>query len=463
MTAPGAAASSAPPSLAAGRLGVRARRPPHPPSPSGGRSGLLLALTFLGPALLFLGAFVVWPALATAVRSLSDADGSRFVGLDNYQTMFELRRMRRAIANSFVWVAAFPVLVVGVGLILAVLSDRVSWKTAFKTVVFLPMAISLLASGVIWRIVYEADPDRGVINAVLNVPRALTAPTGELSGAVPSVDAVEVLGDRSLSAPVAVAGEGGVVRIGLLRLAVEQMPDGARAASDPRPTAGAVTGVVWRDIKPGQDTKGVVEEGEDGLPGVEVRLVDAGGDVVGSATTGDDGSFRIGGVEPGDYQLRVPGGQFRPPWEGVSWLGPSLVTPAAIIAAVWVWAGFSMVTIGAGLAAIDRQLLEAARVDGASEWQVFRRVTVPLLGPVLGVVFITMTINALKMFDLVFAVAPGSVQDDANVIALEMWRTAFTGAGNRGLGAAIAVFLFVLVLPILAFNIRRFRIEEGRR
>ena len=139
------------------------------------------------------------------------------------------------------------------------------------------------------------------------------------------------------------------------------------------------------------------------------------------------------------------------------------MTPAAIIAAVWVWAGFAMVTIGAGLAAIDRQLLEAARVDGASEWTVFRKVTVPLLGPVLGVVFITMTINALKMFDLVFAIAPGAVQDEANVIALEMWRTAFTGAGNRGLGAAIAVFLFVLVVPVLAFNIRRFRIDEERR
>jgi alpha-glucoside transport system permease protein len=94
---------------------------------------------------------------------------------------------------------------------------------------------------------------------------------------------------------------------------------------------------------------------------------------------------------------------------------------------------------------------------------VFRKVTVPLLGPVLGVVFITMTINALKMFDLVFAIAPGAVQDEANVIALEMWRTAFTGAGNRGLGAAIAVFLFVLVVPVLAFNIRRFRIDEERR
>jgi alpha-glucoside transport system permease protein len=114
--------------------------------------------------------------------------------------------------------------------------------------------------------------------------------------------------------------------------------------------------------------------------------------------------------------------------------------------------------IAAGLAAIPRDLLEAARTDGASEWAVFRRVTIPLLAPVLSVVFITMLINVLKVFDVVLAVAPQSVLDDANVIALAMWRTAF-GVNDLGLGAAIAVFLFLLVIPILALNIRRFRRE----
>ena len=451
MTATGAAATSVPPSL------LDTRRP------AGRSRNVALAAAFLAPALVFLGAFVVWPALATAVRSLSDATGDRFVGLDNYRAMFAEPRMRRAMANSFVWVAAFPVLVVTIGLILAVLADRVPWKTAFKTVVFLPMAISLLASGVIWRIVYETDPDRGVLNALLDAPRSVVSPPGDYPTAVPSVESVAVLPDRTLSVPVAADPGGGVGKVGLLRIQSEDLPEGARQAAEPRPEAGAVTGVVWRDVRSGQDQKGVVEEGELGIPDLPVELLDGRGGRIGRATTGADGSFRIPDVRPGTYSLRVPGEIFRPPWPGVSWLGASLVTPAAIVAAVWVWAGFSMVTIGAGLAAIDRQLLEAARVDGASEWQVFRRVTVPLLGPVLGVVFITMTINALKMFDLVYAVAPGSVQDEANVIALEMWRTAFTGAGNRGLGAAIAVFLFVLVLPILAFNIRRFRIEEGRR
>lgn len=459
MTATGAAATSAPPSLASTPPGPR-----HTGRPGGGGGAAVLAGLFLLPALVLLGAFVVWPAVATAIRSLYNVAGDDFVGLDNYRTMFELRRMRRAMVNSFVWVVAFPLMVVTVGLILAVLSDKVSWKTAFKTVVFLPMAISLLASGVIWRIVYESDPDRGVINAVLDVPRSALSPAGDLAGAVPSVpDAVRTRDDRGLEAGVDVGGDGGTVAIGLLRLRSDQVAGSAVQAVVPEAEPGTVAGVVWRDIRPGADEKGVVEDGEVGVPGVTVSVFDPSGDRVGTATTGADGSFRISGLDPGAHTARVAGSEFRPPWRGISWLGASLVTPAAIIAAVWVWAGFSMVTIGAGLAAIDRQLLEAARVDGASEWTVFRRITVPLLGPVLGVVFITMTINALKMFDLVFAVAPGSVQDEANVIALEMWRTAFTGAGNRGLGAAIAVFLFLLVLPVLAFNIRRFRIDEERR
>src|SRR5262249_28745515 len=79
--------------------------------------------------------------------------------------------------------------------------------------------------------------------------------------------------------------------------------------------------------------------------------------------------------------------------------------------------------------------------------------------PVLSVVFITMVINVLKVFDIVLSVAPGSVQDDGNVIALAMWRTAFGGINDFGLGPALAVFLFVLVIPVLLLSSRAFRGE----
>jgi len=221
---------------------------------------------------------------------------------------------------------------------------------------------------------------------------------------------------------------------------------------------------VWRDFKPGGGRPGVVEPQEQGLGGVTVELRRAaagtGGAVVASTDTAANGSFSFGDVAPGAYRAAIAASTFAEPFSGVNWLGPKLITPAVMIAYVWVWAGFAMVIIAAGLAAMSREVLEAARTDGATEWQVFRRVTVPLLAPVLSVVFITMIINVLKVFDIVLSVAPQSSQDDANVIALAMWRTSFGGVNDFGLGSAIAVFLFILVLPVLLLNVRRFRREQ---
>src|SRR5262249_2551095 len=216
---------------------------------------------------------------------------------------------------------------------------------------------------------------------------------------------------------------------------------------------GAITGVVWRDFKPGGGVPGKVEQGEVGLENVKVFLRDSAGKKVATASTSADGTFAFDDVKPGTYQAGIDAATFRKPFGGVSWLGSKLITPSIIIAYIWVWAGFSMVVIAAGLASIPRDTLEAARTDGASEWQVFRRVTVPLLAPVLSVVFITMIIYVLKVFDIVLSVAPESSQADANVIALAMWRTAFPQS-DFGLGSAIAVFLFILVIPVLLLNVR---------
>ena len=196
-----------------------------------------------------------------------------------------------------------------------------------------------------------------------------------------------------------------------------------------------------------------------GIPGVTVELLNSSGDKVESASTAENGTFEFPELEAGQYQVAIGAETFAKPFLGISWLGEKLITPSIMFAYIWIWAGFSMVVIAAGLAAIPRDTLEAARTDGATEWQVFRRITVPLLAPVLSVVFITMLINVLKVFDIVIALAPGSVQDDANVIALDMWRTSFGGISDFGYGSAIAVFLFVLVIPILLLNVRRFRRE----
>ena len=195
-------------------------------------------------------------------------------------------------------------------------------------------------------------------------------------------------------------------------------------------------------------------------PELGIDLREAGGKVVQTARSGPDGSFAFDGVASGSYRVGIDRGTFAKPFGGVGWLGPRLITPAIMISYIWIWAGFAMVVIAAGLAAIPRDVLEAARTDGAREWQVFRRVTVPLLAPVLSVVFVTMLINVLKVFDIIIAIAPGSVQDDASVLALAMWRTSFGGVDDFGTGSAIAVFIFLLVIPVLALNIRRFRSER---
>jgi alpha-glucoside transport system permease protein len=204
---------------------------------------------------------------------------------------------------------------------------------------------------------------------------------------------------------------------------------------------------------------GKVESQELGLPGVTVQLRNSEDKVVKTAASADDGTFDFGAVAPGTYHAGISAQTFAKPWGGFAWLGTKLITPALIIAYIWIWAGFSMVVIAAGLSAMPREVLEAARTDGASEWQVFRRVTVPLLAPVLSVVFITMIINVLKVFDLVITLAPGSSQNAASVIALAMWRTSFGGINDFGVGSAIAVFLFVLVVPVLLLNVKRFRRE----
>jgi alpha-glucoside transport system permease protein len=420
----------------------------------------LLTLGFLAPAAFFLIVWIVYPTVYTMWRSFYDRSGRNFVGIDNYRTMFSSDTIRTALQNNALWIAVVPALITAIGLVFAVLTERIRWSVAFKTVVFMPMAISLFAAGVIWRLVYEQDPDRGALNAAISVVHDTFEPTGVLSQARPSQpDVLVVRRDGGIDLKQTLQ-PGGSALLGLTAIPPRAVPAGAIQAVTPKPEANGIVGTVWRDFKPGGGKPGVVEDKELGLPGVTVELLDAKGKNVDTTTTEPDGSFRFADLAAGGtFTAAISPATFAKPYGGVSWLSPRLITPAIMIAYIWVWAGFAMVVVAAGLSAIPRDVLEAARTDGASEWRVFRRVTAPLLAPVLSVVFITMLINVLKVFDIVLAVAPASVQDDANVIALAMWRSSFGGVNDFGLGSAIAVFLFLLVIPILALNIRRFRRE----
>ncbi|MFD9218914.1 carbohydrate ABC transporter permease [Streptomyces sp. NPDC060064] len=424
------------------------------------RSKRNIAVVFVLPALLLLGALVVYPVLFSAGRSLFDASGDRFVGGDNYAEIFSDPATLKAIRNSTIWVVVAPVLLTGLGLVLAVLTEKVRWATAFKLVLFLPMAVSFLAAGIIFRLVYEEDPDRGVLNAVaVGVHDAF-----DDRSAYPTARARENQGlTRDTGGTYSTADAvrpGKSISLGFVGVAPDKMPAEARpahAASSAAPAADEVSGVVYLDFTPGGGgTPGKVDPAEKGLPGMSVEAV-RDGKVAATATTAADGSFNFRGLEAGSYTVRLPAENFAAPYQGISWLGPALVTPAIIGAYLWIWTGFSMVLIAAGLAALPRDSLEAARMDGANEWQIFRKITVPLLTPVLTVVFVTLVINVMKVFDLVYIIAPGPVQEEANVLATRMWLVSFGGGNNQGLGSALSVLLLLLVVPAMIFNVRRFR------
>src|SRR6266542_2410010 len=355
--------------------------PPAHPAPGAGVPGRwrkhALAAGFLAPAAFFLGIWIVYPTVRTVIRSFFSKNGDEFVWFDNYKELFTEDVLVTAIKNNAIWVAVVPALVTALGLIFAVLTERVRWSVAFKTMVFLPMAISAFATGVTWRIMYQQDPNLGAVNALGRSISGVFHATGPLQDALPSTPALQ-------GSPAKVAV------LGLTAIPPDAVPKSATQVVRPAAKSGDVVGVVWRDFKPGGGKVGVPEKGELGLPGVTVELRSSSGKAVQSAKTKSDGTFDFPNVPAGSYQAAIGSATFAKPFGGYAWLGSKLITPSLIIAYIWIWAGFAMVVIAAGLSAMPRDVLEAARTDGGTEWQVFRRVTVPLLAPVLSVVFITM-------------------------------------------------------------------------
>ncbi|MFG3259245.1 carbohydrate ABC transporter permease [Streptomyces sp. NPDC048172] len=420
-----------------------------------------LAAGFLLPALVLLGALVVYPIGYSIVRSFLDKDGSGFVGFDNFSEVFSDDTTLTAFKNNLIWVIVAPAVCTALGLIFAVLTERVRWGTAFKLLVFMPMAISMLAAGIIFRLVYEQDPDRGVANAMWTTVHDTFVDTAPWPDARPRPDApLKASGDGAYTTRGTVSAAD-PASIPLVGIPPRETADATPAAKAEPGGKGEITGTVWQDfVKGGRSKDGVIDQGEKALKDIKIEAV-KDGRVVAKATSGTDGTFTLPAKADG-AQLRLPSSNFAAPYGGVDWLGPTLVTPAIIGSYVWMWAGFAMVLIAAGLAGVPRELLEQARVDGANEWKVFRKITVPLLAPVLAVVTVTLMINVLKIFDLVYIIAPGATQKDANVLALQLYLESFGGGANQGVGSAIAVILLLLVVPVMVINVRRLRRESRR-
>jgi alpha-glucoside transport system permease protein len=454
-------------------------------NPGGGWRDHLGSLAFLAPGAIFLLAITVYPLVATARNSFYDATATNYVGLGNYKEIFSTSSILVTFRNNVIWVLVFPFLVTFIGLVYGVLSERIRWSTAFKTIIFMPIVFSATASALVWRTIFDLDPHIGIVNATIQTASDWVNPPGLYPVDTSSGQTVAGLAATGVSTGPAgslqsssTVSAGNIVELGLVGISPATLQlTGAQTAVVPAASPGSVGGLIWRDFSASNpNVRGQVLPDEVGFPGLHLTLLRADGSSAGTTTTDAHGDFQFGGVGSGNFTVQIDASNFGSGFTGIFWLGTQSLTPTSslsqtaqallsvplvdismILAYLWIWAGFAMVVIGAGLASLDREVLEAARIDGAGEWQTFRRMTMPMLAPVLIVVIVTMLINVLKIFDIILNMAPGSSQGDANTLALAMYNFGFTGLGNWGLASALAVILFILVIPAIVLNLRRIK------
>lgn len=279
---------------------------------------------FVGPLLLILAFYLVYPTLNTISLSFLDKRSESFVGLKNYFFAVTNPAMLTAFRNNLLWLVLQTTFSVGLGLVIAVLANRVRYETVVKSLIFLPLAISFVGASVIWRFVYAYKP-------------------------------------------------ADVSQIGLLN-------------------------------------------------SILVNFL---------------------GLEP------------------IGWFVEKALNNFALIAVgVWLQTGFCMVVLSAAIKSISGEVIEAARVDGANEWQLFWRIIVPMISSTIAVVATTVVISSLKAFDIVFVLTNGN--RGTEILANRMYKEMFQFR-DFGRASAIAVILLVAIIPIMAANIRRFREQEAVR
>ncbi len=298
------------------------------------KQGRVVPWLYLAPALIVMAVFIVYPGITTFIMSFQNKDstqpawaacvaGQPCWGIfENYRYALTSDIMRTALFNNVKWIFLMVTTTVALGLLVALLADRVRYEVLAKAIIFMPMAISFVGAGVIWKFVYDYGS--------------------------------------------------GNVQIGLLNALLTAL-----------------------------------------------------------------------GGEP------------------VSWLSePQVNTSALIVVGVWMWTGFCMTVLAAALKGVPTEMLEAARVDGANEWQVFIHIIVPTIMPTLAVVITTMIINVLKIFDIVYVMTGGNYGTEviANRMYVEMYNSQ-----QAGRATAIAVVLIAVIIPAMLYNIHRFREQEAIR
>lgn len=128
-----------------------------------------MSLIWIAPAVILILAFFVYPLIQTIVYSFQNADSTVFVGFKNYKFIFTDPAMLEALRNNLLWLVLGTILTVGLGLLIAVLVDRVKIEAVIKSTIFIPMALSFVAASVIWKFVYDYNPQIGLLNAFLGL------------------------------------------------------------------------------------------------------------------------------------------------------------------------------------------------------------------------------------------------------------------------------------------------------
>jgi len=281
----------------------------------------LQPFVFVGPAIAILIWYLALPTLRTFWISLFDRDNIKFVGLSNYLAVFTNRDMFTAFRNNVMWIVFGATLSVAFGLLIAVLADRSRFENFAKSLIFMPMAISMVGAGVIWNMIYNVNPNIGLLNSIY------TALTGQKA-------------------------------------------------------------VAWT----------------------------------------------------ASAQLQ--------PWNNLF----------LIVILIWLQTGYGMVLFSAALKGIPVDIIEAGRVDGANEIEIFFQIMIPYIQGTIVAVGTTIIIFTLKIFDVVWVMTGG--QFSTQVIATQFYREYFT-AQNSGYGSAIAIVLLVAVIPVMIYNLRGFREREA--
>jgi alpha-glucoside transport system permease protein len=150
-------------------------------------------------------------------------------------------------------------------------------------------------------------------------------------------------------------------------------------------------------------------------------------------------------------------------FDPVAWLAVRtfyLNTLLLIVMFLWLQVGFSMVLLSSAIKGVPTETVEAGRVDGASERQIFRRIVFPQIMPTVVTVYVTVLIGVMKLFDVVYVMTNGNF--NTNVLAVEFFNELFTNF-NNGAAAAIVVLLMLAVIPVMIFQVRQFRLEEATR